>query len=81
MPTETLNAVGITGVIMREMRFIQLQVTRRKPIPINHLGILNGFLAGFFTVAQAAGGRTRTSVCERTKVRNIPRATLELPLW
>lgn len=32
------------------MRFFQLQVTRRKPIPINNLRILTGFLTEFLTV-------------------------------
>src|SRR5215475_12238135 len=52
MPTENPYVVGITRAIMRVMRFIQLQVTRDKAMPIKHLGILNGFLKEFLSVAQ-----------------------------
>jgi hypothetical protein len=51
MPTDTLYVVGITRAIMRAMGFFQLQVTRRKPNPINYLRSLNGFLTRFLTVA------------------------------
>jgi hypothetical protein len=52
IPTENLYVVGITRAIMRVMRFIQLQVTRQGgAMPIKHLGILNGFLTEFLTVA------------------------------